>query len=168
MRVQNATNMYSLQETVRFLRRNRHRRIVYAGGAYDLLHIGHIRYLAAARKLGDILVVGVGNDALVRSRKHNGSPLVPEKQRAEVVSALKYVNRTFIARKVHYDLALVKKIRPNILVLPSEKKVASELKREAKRIAKACKDVKIIFLYSGVRNVVSTTKLIARAKRVRN
>ena len=64
-------------------------RIVFTNGCFDLMHIGHTRYLQAAKALGDILVVGVNSDASVRSlKKGAGRPIVGEAQRAEVVAAL--------------------------------------------------------------------------------
>ena len=68
------------------------RRIVFANGAFDLLHVGHIRYLEAARREGDWLVVGVNSDRSVRSGKGTGRPILPEAERAEVVSALACVD----------------------------------------------------------------------------
>src|SRR6058998_2992618 len=74
-------------------RRARHKRIVFTNGCFDLLHIGHTRYLQAARELGDVLVVGVNTDASVRAQnKGAGRPLVPEAQRAEVLAALACVD----------------------------------------------------------------------------
>ena len=64
------------------------RRVVFANGAFDLLHAGHVRYLEAARGEGDWLVVGVNSDRSVRSSKGEGRPIVPEAERAEIVAAL--------------------------------------------------------------------------------
>jgi rfaE bifunctional protein nucleotidyltransferase chain/domain len=67
-------------------------RIVFANGCFDLLHVGHVRYLEAARGLGDLLVVGVNGDAQVRRLKGEGRPHVPERERAEVVASLRAVD----------------------------------------------------------------------------
>jgi rfaE bifunctional protein nucleotidyltransferase chain/domain len=67
-------------------------RIVLANGCFDVLHVGHIRYLAAAKALGDLLIVGVNSDEQTRRLKGNGRPLVPQDQRAQIVSALEAVN----------------------------------------------------------------------------
>jgi D-glycero-beta-D-manno-heptose 1-phosphate adenylyltransferase len=64
------------------------REIVFANGAFDLLHVGHVRYLEAAKREGDWLLVGVNTDRSVRSAKGEGRPLVPESERAEIVAAL--------------------------------------------------------------------------------
>ena len=67
-------------------------RVVLAGGCFDLLHVGHVRYLEAARALGDLLVVGVNGDGEVRRLKGEGRPLLPERERAEMVAALRAVD----------------------------------------------------------------------------
>jgi D-glycero-beta-D-manno-heptose 1-phosphate adenylyltransferase len=68
------------------------RRVVFTNGCFDLLHPGHTRYLAAARALGDALVVAVNSDASVRALKGPGRPLIPEDERAEVLAALECVD----------------------------------------------------------------------------
>ncbi len=67
-------------------------RIVLANGCFDVLHVGHIRYLAAAKALGDLLIVGVNSDEQTRRLKGNGRPLLRQDQRAEIVSALETVD----------------------------------------------------------------------------
>jgi rfaE bifunctional protein nucleotidyltransferase chain/domain len=67
-------------------------RIVLANGCFDVLHVGHIRYLEAAKALGDLLIVGVNSDEQTRRLKDDGRPLVPQDQRAEIVSALEAVD----------------------------------------------------------------------------
>ena len=64
------------------------KRIVFANGAFDLLHVGHVRYLEAARREGGWLVVGVNSDQSVRRAKGPGRPVLPEAERAEIVAAL--------------------------------------------------------------------------------
>jgi len=67
-------------------------RIVFTNGCFDLLHIGHIRYLEEAKSLGDILLVGVNSDRSVREIKGPYRPILPEEERAEVLSGLECVN----------------------------------------------------------------------------
>ncbi|HKA35700.1 MAG TPA: adenylyltransferase/cytidyltransferase family protein [Thermoanaerobaculia bacterium] len=62
--------------------------VVFANGAFDLLHVGHVRYLEAARDEGNFLVVGVNSDRSVRAAKGPGRPILPENERAEIVAAL--------------------------------------------------------------------------------
>lgn len=66
-------------------------RIVFANGCFDVLHVGHVRYLAGARALGDILIVGVNSDDQVAIQKGAGRPVLPAKERAEIVAALESV-----------------------------------------------------------------------------
>ena len=66
-------------------------RIVLANGCFDVLHVGHVRYLAGARELGDILVVGINSDEQVAIQKGDGRPVLPAMERAEIVSALESV-----------------------------------------------------------------------------
>lgn len=67
-------------------------RVVLANGCFDVLHVGHVRYLAGARELGDVLVVGVNSDAQVARLKGDGRPIVSESERAELVDALESVS----------------------------------------------------------------------------
>jgi rfaE bifunctional protein nucleotidyltransferase chain/domain len=80
----------TLEEVCRELTplRSRGGRVVLANGAFDLLHVGHVRYLEAASAVGDRLVVAVNSDASVRAAKGPGRPVVPQAERAEVVAAL--------------------------------------------------------------------------------
>jgi len=66
-------------------------RIVLANGCFDVLHVGHIRYLAGARELGDVLVVGINSDEQVALQKGAGRPVLPAAERAEIVAALESV-----------------------------------------------------------------------------
>jgi len=72
------------------------RRVVLANGCFDLLHVGHVRYLAEARRLGDVLVVAVNGDASVRRLKGPGRPLMPAEERAEILAALTPVDAVVI------------------------------------------------------------------------
>jgi len=67
-------------------------RIVLANGCFDVLHVGHVRYLAGAKQLGDILVVGMNADEQVAIQKGAGRPVLPANERAEIVAALESVN----------------------------------------------------------------------------
>jgi rfaE bifunctional protein nucleotidyltransferase chain/domain len=72
------------------------RRVVLANGCFDLLHVGHVRYLAEARALGDLLIVGVNGDAAVRRLKGPGRPLMPAAERAELVASLRAVDHVVV------------------------------------------------------------------------
>ena len=91
-------------------------RIVFTNGCFDLLHIGHTRYLEAAKRLGDRLVVGLNSDHSVKQlAKGTNRPIVPAEQRAEVVGALACVDYVTIFDEAD-PLALIQAILPNILV----------------------------------------------------
>jgi rfaE bifunctional protein nucleotidyltransferase chain/domain len=77
-------------------RRAEGKRIVFANGAFDLLHAGHVRYLEAARREGEWLAVGINSDASVARAKGPGRPIVPEAERAEIVAALGCVDAVVI------------------------------------------------------------------------
>lgn len=87
MKNQKLHNLATLQKKVRTLQRQG-KRIVLTNGCFDLLHVGHVRYLAAARALGDALIVAVNSDASVRGLKGITRPIVSQKERLEVLAAL--------------------------------------------------------------------------------
>jgi D-beta-D-heptose 7-phosphate kinase/D-beta-D-heptose 1-phosphate adenosyltransferase len=97
-------------------RRRAGERIVFTNGCFDLIHPGHVRYLRAARRLGDLLVVGLNSDASVRRLdKGPGRPLVPETDRAEVMAALEMVDYVSIFDEdTPYELIRV--VEPDVLV----------------------------------------------------
>jgi len=72
------------------------RRVVFTNGCFDLLHPGHIRSLEQARALGDVLIVGLNSDASVRQLKGEGRPVIPERERAEILAALESVDAVVI------------------------------------------------------------------------
>ncbi len=88
-------------------------RIVLANGCFDILHVGHIRYLEGAKKLGDVLVVGVNSDDQVRTQKGVGRPLVPERERAEIIAAIRAVDFVTIFTEPTVEQLLLS-IRPDI------------------------------------------------------
>jgi rfaE bifunctional protein nucleotidyltransferase chain/domain len=72
--------------------KNNGKKVVLANGVFDLLHVGHIRYLKEAKSLGDILIVAVNDDRSARLIKGEGRPVIPEEERIEVLSAISYVD----------------------------------------------------------------------------
>ena len=88
-------------------------RIVLANGCFDILHVGHVRYLEGARALGDLLVVGINADEQVRILKGEGRPLVPERERAEIVAGLRAVDFVTIFPEPNVE-AILRAIRPDI------------------------------------------------------
>jgi D-glycero-beta-D-manno-heptose 1-phosphate adenylyltransferase len=89
------------------------KRIVLANGCFDLLHVGHVRYLQAARRLGDVLFVGVNSDTAVARLKGPGRPLVPAVERVELLAALTDVDHVVVFDEDTAD-ALAAAIRPDV------------------------------------------------------
>jgi rfaE bifunctional protein nucleotidyltransferase chain/domain len=95
--------------------RDRHpgKTIVFTNGCFDILHAGHVRYLAAAKQLGDILVVGLNGDESVRELKGKGRPLNSQEDRAEVMAALEAVDYVIIFSEKRAD-NLLRQVRPRV------------------------------------------------------
>jgi D-glycero-beta-D-manno-heptose 1-phosphate adenylyltransferase len=91
------------------------RRVVFTNGVFDLVHPGHVRYLAAARAEGDALIVAVNSDRSVRANKGPDRPVLPERERAEIVAALSVVDAVLIFDEETPDRA-VRAILPDVLV----------------------------------------------------
>ena len=91
------------------------KRIVFTNGCFDILHVGHVRYLTAARSKGDALVLGLNSDASVKSIKPDNRPIVSQDQRAEVLAGLACVDYITIFDEPD-PLALIQAIKPDVLV----------------------------------------------------
>ncbi len=87
--------------------------IVLANGCFDLLHVGHVRYLGAARRLGDVLFVGLNSDASVARLKGRGRPLLPAEERAELLAAVRSVDYIVLLDDDTAD-SLVTRLRPHV------------------------------------------------------
>jgi D-beta-D-heptose 7-phosphate kinase/D-beta-D-heptose 1-phosphate adenosyltransferase len=91
------------------------KRIVFTNGCFDLLHVGHVRYLEEAKALGDILVVGMNSDRSVRDLKGPERPVLPEEERAEILSGLGCVDYVTIFEEAD-PFQVISSLKPNILV----------------------------------------------------
>src|ERR1044071_4600617 len=91
------------------------RRLVFTNGVFDLLHVGHVRYLTQARALGDALVVAINSDRAVRELKGPGRPVFDEAERAEIISALRHVDYVTIFDDVS-PRKLIAVLLPDVLV----------------------------------------------------
>lgn len=87
--------------------------IILANGGFDLLHVGHVRYLRGAKALGGKLVVAVNSDASVRALKGEGRPIMPEHERAEIVAALADVDAVVVFPELDVR-AIIREIRPDV------------------------------------------------------
>src|SRR5215470_3817281 len=95
--------------------RARGQRIVFTNGVFDILHPGHVRYLQAARRHGDLLIVGLNSDASVRRNKGPERPVNPEAERAEVLEALACVDAVSVFDE-DTPAEIVRRVQPDILV----------------------------------------------------
>ncbi len=94
-------------------RKARGQKIVFANGCFDILHVGHVRYLKGAKALGDLLVVAVNSDASVRRLKGEGRPVLDERARAELVAALESVDYVTVFEDDTVDRLLVE-LKPHV------------------------------------------------------
>jgi rfaE bifunctional protein nucleotidyltransferase chain/domain len=90
-------------------------RVVFTNGHFDLLHVGHLRYLQQARLLGDALIVGVNDDAVTTQRKGKGRPILPEQERAELLAGLACVDYVAIFHEATAERT-VSLLRPDVYV----------------------------------------------------
>lgn len=91
------------------------KRVVFTNGCFDLLHLGHVEYLQKAKNLGDVLVVGINDDASVRRLKGPPRPITPENDRASIIAALAAVDYTCLFSE-DTPLELITALRPDVLV----------------------------------------------------
>lgn len=103
--------------------------VVTTNGCFDVLHIGHLRYLQAAQELGDLLVVGVNSDESVHALKGNNRPLLPEEERAEMVAGLECVDYVTIFPELD-PTALLSVLKPNIHVKGGDYTIEEVVERE--------------------------------------
>jgi rfaE bifunctional protein nucleotidyltransferase chain/domain len=107
-------NIKAIKSILARLKKQR-QRVVFTNGCFDLLHVGHIRYLRKAKSLGDILVVGLNTDRSVKQIKGEKRPIVPQKERAEILASLEYVDYVVLFDEPD-PFSLIEKVKPTILV----------------------------------------------------
>jgi D-glycero-beta-D-manno-heptose 1-phosphate adenylyltransferase len=124
--------LISLEEADRMASacRRQGKRLVLANGCFDLLHVGHVRYLRAARSLGDVLLVALNGDASVRRLKGPGRPLMPAAERAELVGALDGVDAVVVFDDDRAD-RLIARLRPDVHAKGTDYSEESVPEREA-------------------------------------
>ncbi|MGB8342662.1 MAG: adenylyltransferase/cytidyltransferase family protein [Chthoniobacterales bacterium] len=140
------------------IRANR-RRLVLTNGCFDLLHVGHVRYLQQAAELGDVLVVAVNGDESVRSLKGCGRPLNSEEDRAEVLAALECVDFVVIFPEVRAT-RVIEALRPAIYVKGGDYTLESLDPEEVAALKKAGAEIKTLPLIPEK----STSRLIERMR----
>jgi rfaE bifunctional protein nucleotidyltransferase chain/domain len=135
-------------------------RLVFTNGCFDLLHAGHVRYLQAARRLGDALAVGLNNDASVRALKGESRPVNTEHDRAEVLAALGCVDFVAIIPEVRMTNAILE-IRPQVYAKGGDYTVESLDREEFDALQKTAAEIKILPLVPGRSTTGTLQKLNA-------
>tara|TARA_R110002073_G_scaffold258681_1_gene421655 strand:+ start:3913 stop:5283 length:1371 start_codon:yes stop_codon:yes gene_type:complete len=133
--------------------KQQHKKIVFTNGCFDILHLGHIKYLERAKKLGDVLIVGVNTDQSVKKLKGDKRPINPEFDRAYLLNALKSVDYTVLFDQ-DTPYGLIKVIKPDVLVKGSDYKNKEVIGSDI------AKTVKLIEFVDGK----STTEIINKIK----
>jgi D-glycero-beta-D-manno-heptose 1-phosphate adenylyltransferase len=142
-------------------------RAVFTNGCFDLLHLGHVRYLQEARGLGDFLILGLNSDESTRQLKGQGRPLVPEMERAEILAALTCIDYVTIFSEQTAN-ALVYQLQPAVYVKGGDYAGAHSNIPDLSRLPEA----KVVQEYGGTVKLIpyvqhhSTTELIEAIKRL--
>jgi rfaE bifunctional protein nucleotidyltransferase chain/domain len=92
-------------------------RIAVTSGSFDLIHLGHVKYLARAKEFCDVLVVGVDSDSKIRRRKGEDRPMVPQEERLELLAYQRPVDLIYLKKEDDERWGLIKAVRPEVLVL---------------------------------------------------
>jgi len=131
--------------------------LVFTNGCFDLLHVGHVRYLAGARRLGDALLVAINNDESVRALKGDGRPVNRADDRAAVIAALEAVDHVVVFAGVRVT-ALLEKLRPAIYVKGGDYTAASLDAEERTVLEKMGTQIRILPFEAGY----STSNLLGK------
>jgi rfaE bifunctional protein nucleotidyltransferase chain/domain len=129
------------------------KRVVFTNGVFDVLHVGHTRYLAEARALGDALIVGLNSDGSTRALKGEDRPIVPQSEREELLRALKCVDAVVVFDEPTAD-ALLEALKPDVYVKGGD--YAGQGPAEAPTVRRYGGEVRTLQLVEGQ----STTNLI--------
>ena len=108
---------FQLKDNINFLKKikEENKKIVFTNGCFDILHVGHVRYLSKAKKLGNILIVGLNSDKSVKKLKGDNRPINIFEDRATLLTSLRFVDLVIIFEEKTPE-NLIKKIKPDILV----------------------------------------------------
>lgn len=151
----NILTINQLESEIRKLR-NKNKKIVLVGGCFDLLHIGHITFLEKAKRRGDILIVLLESDQSVRKMKGENRPINNIKDRAKVLSSLKFVDFVIMLSQMSdkdYD-QLVEKIKPDVIATAKRDKGLFHKLRQAEKVGAKVKVVTAIVKDSSTTNLI--------------
>src|SRR5215213_9369005 len=116
-------------------------RVVLTSGSFDLIHLGHVKYLSRAKELGDVLAVGVDSDAKIRRRKGEDRPMVPEHERLEMLAYQRPVDLIFLKEEEHERWDLIRAVKPHVLVLTEDHSYSPE---ELEALGEWCEDIQVV------------------------
>lgn len=150
-------NKSKLQTVVRSLHRSG-QRIVTTNGSFDILHAGHVHLLEKARKLGNVLIVGLNSDSSVRRYKGKTRPIIPQRYRALLLSALTVVDYVYVFNELN-PINFLEIVKPAIHVN------SAEYGRNCIEAPTVKKNGGKLVLVKKVKRMLSTTEIIARVKR---
>jgi len=134
------------------------KKVIFTNGCFDLLHVGHLRTFNEAKKLGDLLIVGINSDHSVKTLKGETRPLISERDRAELISALKPVDYVIIFDEVDVS-NLLETVQPEVYVKGGDYTLENLPEKET--LIRFNIEVKFIPLVAGI----STTELINRIRK---
>lgn len=96
------------------------KKVILAGGVFNIIHAGHIAHLKKAKSLGNTLIVHITGDKRVKTKKGKDRPFLSERERALIISSLRFIDYVFIYNGRHYDQRIINQIRPDILFFNKE------------------------------------------------
>ncbi|MBU3904523.1 MAG: adenylyltransferase/cytidyltransferase family protein [Nanoarchaeota archaeon] len=134
---------------------------VLIGGSFDIITVGHIRYLRESKKFGDILIVGLADDKNVKERKGSTRPIFSAKQRAEIIAGLQSVDYVFTSYLSAYNDKILKSIKPDMVVISQNNKIEFKRRQKFKKLLES-KFPSIKFRLLKISNKIHTTDIIKR------
>jgi len=140
-----------LQGLKAFLPRDRELKIVLAGGCFDILHVGHVRFLSEANKMGDYLVILLESDTKVKKLKGENRPIFVQQERAEMLSALESVDLVVLLPVLENDsdyLNLVTEIKPDVIAVTENDPLVERKQFQARQIGAELKVVSLAESFS--------------------
>jgi len=140
-----------LQKLKKFLSGESKGRIVLTGGCFDILHIGHVRFLSEAKRMGDYLVVLLESDKKVKELKGKSRPVFIQKERAEMLGALGCVDLVVLLPMMENDddyLNLVMKVKPDIIAVTEDDPQIENKRRQAREVGGKLKIISLIKTFS--------------------
>ncbi len=115
--------------------------VVLTSGSFDLIHLGHVKYLERAKQLGDVLAVGVDSDAKIRRRKGEDRPMVPELERLELLAFQRPVDLIYLKQEGEARWALIKAVRPDVLVLTEDHSYSEQ---DLEELGELCGQIEVL------------------------